>query len=101
MKTTTAALAVGAALVVGLVSGAASAGEPVTRTPVACNAMAAYAVEAFQLWADLASATRERGDALGADAYAVHDGDVNHLMASLEAVAPKYDRAVADCVGAP
>lgn len=96
----TAAAAISAALVVGLASGAASAGQPVTRTPSACHDMADTAMEAFQLWADLADATRERGDALDAEARAVGDGEVNHLLASLDAVAPEYDDAATDCLGA-
>lgn len=69
-------------------------------TPPACEDMAEHALDAFRLWSKATGAVRERGDATDPDAYAVLDGKVNHLMASLEAIAPKYDRAAADCVGA-
>lgn len=100
MKTATAViLGAAPALVIGLWSGAASAGEPITRTPSACHEMADTAMDAFQLWADLADATRERGDALDAEARAVGDGEVNHLLASLDVIAPKYDAEVVACLG--
>lgn len=69
-------------------------------TPPACEDMAEYAMEAFKLWGALTDATRERGDAPDVEARAVGAAEVDHLLASLEAIAPKYDDAAADCVGA-
>jgi hypothetical protein len=63
--------------------------------------MSSHAMEAFRLWKDTTTAVRERGDANDLEAFAVLNGKVNHLTASLEVVAPRYDDAAADCVGAP
>lgn len=70
-------------------------------TPPACEDMAEYAMDAFKLWGALTDATRERGDAPDVEARAVGAAEVNHLLAALEAIAPKYDAASAGCVGAP
>lgn len=100
MKTEAAFGLTGLALAVGLASGYAAAGDPVVRTPTDCHDMAEYAMDAFKIWGSLVDATRERGDAPDVEARAVATADVNHILASLEAIAPKYDAAAADCVGA-
>lgn len=86
-------------LVIGVFSGATAAGVPQTRTPIACHAMASNVTEIFDLWTSLTGAVRERGDALDKDTYRIHDAEVNHLLASLDAVGPKYDAAKAACLG--
>lgn len=99
MRTTTAAtIAATAGLVVGLASGALAAGEPETRTPGVCHVMAEQATEIFAIWTDLTGAVRQRGDALDPETYAIHDAEVNHLLASLEALGPQYNAAEARCL---
>lgn len=92
-----------AAFAVVFVAGGAVVGYGVhaivAPTPPACHDMADYAIEAFQLWADTTGAVRERGDANDPEAYAVLDAEVNHLTASLTALAPKYDVAEIECLG--
>lgn len=103
MKPETAAAfggAIGLSLVVGLGTGYLAAGEPITRTPSACHSMATKADETFDVWTDLTGAVKDRGDALDKETYAIHDAEVNHLLASLDVVAAKYKAAESRCLGA-
>jgi len=93
----TAGLAVAVALVLGAVSGAFAAADPVVRTPQVCEAALDYHDEALVIMTDLNEAVRQRGDANDPESYAIYDGKVNHLIASFEDVAPEADIAEADC----
>ncbi|MCP2265539.1 hypothetical protein APR03_002895 [Promicromonospora thailandica] len=97
IRTDLAGLAVVAGIVVGTVSGVLIAEEPVTRTPQICQTAFNLNDQAFVIMKDLNEAVRLRGDALDKDTYAIHDAEVNHLLASLNALAPDADAAEADC----
>jgi len=73
--------------------------EIVTPAPSECAAMATTADEIFGLWDDLAIAVNDRGDALDKETYAIHDAEVRHLDASLDAVEVEYIDAKYACLG--
>lgn len=99
VSVTNAAGAVALTLVLAFGGGFAAAGKPVVQAPQACHEMADTATEIFELHTELVVAVKDRGDALDKDSYRVKDGQVNHLLASLEAIAPTYNEAEAACLG--
>ena len=99
MKTTHAALAIAAALVFGTASGAAIVATPTIQAPHECTVMATTADETFRLWGELTTAVNDRGDALDPKTYRIHDAEVRHLAASLDAVEVEYIDAENACLG--
>lgn len=93
------AIAIGAALVVGVASGAAIMGTPIIQAPHECTVALNTASKIFIVQTNLVSAVNARGDALDRETYAEHDGDVNQHLDELDELSPVYDTAEAECLG--
>jgi len=91
--------AIGLSLAVGLGTGYLAADRPFIRAPHECTVMASTATEIFGLWGELTTAVNDRGDALDPKTYRIHDAEVNHLDASLDAVEVEYIDAENACLG--
>lgn len=98
MKTRTFAT-IGAALIVGFLSGSLNASTPDVKAPHQCTVMATVAEKAFVTYENYATSLELRATRGQAD-YAGHDAEVARLRGELDDdLGPAYHEAKAACLG--
>lgn len=97
MKTRTFA-AIGAALIVGFLSGSLNASTPDVKAPHQCAVMATVAEKAFVDYENQVVAIHNRATR-GQAEFAKHDGDVAQLWDAIDAAKTDHRVAKASCLG--
>jgi len=93
-----AAVAVGAALVLGTASGLAVGLAPRIQAPHACTVMANAAEQIARAQRNEVTSTQLRATR-GQSEYAEHDADIARLWDEIDEAGVAYDEAKAECLG--